>query len=240
MDFAINGFEVLGSAPRLAIREDRKKDDDAEILAATWDTVSISDEARERLQAAASGKSEDKLEEKHGDDAASSGPGKKGVYAHGADNGEGAEDSSSRVNQLLKQIADVQKRLQDAQGRLAEAQAQAGGEPGGGMGASPAQGGRPGSAAAPEAENAENPEAGAAGAAPQQRLLASSLGGAEAAVEVKSIMQEISNLNAELLQLQSELEKAMKDGGGGGAPSAGSGGGYFGENRGAMGVEIRA
>lgn len=205
MEITAVAYDVPESLASLALRQERKEDDAANLSARTYDTVAISPEARAlaRLQRGDNAEEEASTSEEHtpGDrDAPTTNSVGTGV-AKGGD----SESDASTVEQLQSQIREAEQKLSEAQEELSQAMSENGdaahkteNEP------APAQRAQEDPAATGE-EQENAPEKTLQTSAPRMPALAP----AENA-NVKALQMKIASINSELMELRQALQEAAK------------------------------
>lgn len=110
-----NGVGFIGS-----LQDSLKKEADRDVVAQPLgDTISISQEAKEKLKIQTAGETADKEQNNSEGNAGSSGSGSSVASAKGS-----SDNSADQVEELKKQIKEVQKQLEKARERLDEALAE--------------------------------------------------------------------------------------------------------------------
>lgn len=217
MELAPIAYESAGLGLARSVQEREKQEAERESSALAFgDTVSISDEAREKLKSAAGGETADKKEnsETNGDDAAFVGAGdsknaeglvsansqsKKGISgtvdftASAAGGVSSSEKMAERMAEIQKQIKDVQQQLTKAQEELQQKEAE------------------------PEETANADPDAPPSDSE---------------SPELKSARTRVTQLNSQLMQLNQQLQEVMRENGAGG----GGGGQIQGTRAGSGGV----
>lgn len=200
----------LGEALARDVEDARKKEQQTQ-SASIGDTVSISEEGREKQRAQASGESGGSANDKEGasDFGGNSALG-KGTAVGGSAGSAGEKDPETEVEKIQREIRDVQTKITDANNRLAAAQSRAS------MQAQSPAAQEQGAAANAQkggTEGEEMPEADLGSATPPMPGAAIAKGDEE----VQSIQAELTQLTNELMRLYEKLQDAQKSAGGGAA-----------------------
>ena len=110
-----NGVGFIGS-----LQDSLKKEADRDVVAQPLgDTISISQEAKEKLKIQTAGETADKEQNSSEGNSGSSGSGSSVASAKGT-----SDDTTDPVKELQQQIKEVQEKLKEAQERLQEAEAE--------------------------------------------------------------------------------------------------------------------
>ncbi len=205
MEITAVAYDAPESLASLALRQERKEDDAANLSARTYDTVAISPEARAlaRLKRGDNAEEEASAPEEHTPGERNA-PGTNSVGTGVAKGGNSTSDTST-VEQIQKQIREAEQKLSEAQEELNQAMAESGD-------AAQAPTSEPAVAQRAEKEPASAGEK--QGSAPEQAPQASAPQmSARVPAEngnVKMLQMKIASINAELMELRQNLQEAIK------------------------------
>ena len=126
MEITAVAYDAPESLASLALRQERKEDDAANLSARTYDTVAISPEARAlaRLKRGDNAEEEASAPEEHTPGERNA-PGTNSVGTGVAKGGSSTSDTST-VEQIQKQIREAEQKLSEAQEELNQAMAESG------------------------------------------------------------------------------------------------------------------
>ena len=205
MEITAVAYDAPESLASLALRQERKEDDAANLSARTYDTVAISSEARAlaRLQRGDNAEEEASTSEEHTPGERDA-PGTRSVGTGMAKGGDSTSDTST-VEQIQKQIQEAEQKLSQAQEELSQAVAESDdaarkteSEP---VVAQHAK--KEPAATGEEQENA--PEKALQASTPRMPAQAPAENG-----NVKMLQMKIASINAELMELRQNLQEAIK------------------------------
>ncbi len=198
MEIAATAYDAAESLSSIALRQERKNSEGERAVAHAYDTVSISEEARELSRMHSGDPAEDAAEE-NGEKQAPRAP--VAQRGGGAASEDSAEDDP--LEEIDRQIREVQKRLDQAKGRLAEVESASDDGP------APME-----RRAAEKAEQAVSGNEPADNQASQDEATPAAFEGN--LTEMKAVQAEISTLNSQLMTLmqrRAELTKQLETNG---------------------------